>query len=106
MMEYLFALSLRFFFFDFILFRPVRLWLDQQHYLLRKLLRCPFCQGFWCGLFVWPWSQGVDSLIRWGEFAFGVAFLAFTWSVIMDPLIAAWEAGREIKITDQGERGK
>ncbi|MTV48426.1 hypothetical protein GJ688_05440 [Heliobacillus mobilis] len=100
LVDLLFALAIRFFVFDFILFKPVRERLKSLHYLLKKLLSCPFCQGFWCGLFVYLWNHyPFYSFAEFIQFGFIVAFCAFTWSVVMHPLIEYFEKDRDIHLT-------
>lgn len=89
--ELILILSVRFFLFDFVLFKGIRIKLKEINYFFRKLFSCTFCQGFWCGLFIsviksWPG-------ISWSnlEFAFLGAIVSFTWTVIMDPYIRAYE---------------
>lgn len=76
--DILFALSIRFFLFDFVLFKTIRERLKEKHYLFKKLLSCPFCQGFWCSLFVYLLSDEVVYLPHLINFAFISAFLSFT----------------------------
>jgi hypothetical protein len=93
--ELLLALSLRFFFFDFILFKPIREALKTKGYFFRKLFGCPFCQGFWCGLgvdlyhhsfsFVWP------QIITFLSFGFISAYLGLATAVALNPLIQKYE---------------
>ena len=45
--ELLAGQALRFFIFDFILFKKPREKLEKKSWLFRKLFSCPFCNGFW-----------------------------------------------------------
>ncbi|NLI92467.1 MAG: hypothetical protein GX434_09775 [Peptococcaceae bacterium] len=93
--ELLLALSIRFFFFDFVLFKKIREFLKQKGYFFRKLLNCPFCQGFWCGLgaflyfhsFHLCWSDVISFL----SFGFISAYLGLSTAVILHPLIQRYE---------------
>jgi hypothetical protein len=93
--EFLLALSIRFFLFDFILFKGIRETLKKKGYFFRKLLGCPFCQGFWCGLGVFlyfhsltfSWTGCLELL----SFGFVSAYLGLAAAVILHPLIAKYE---------------
>lgn len=93
--EFLLALSIRFFLFDFVLFKRVREYLKGKGYFFRKLFGCPFCQGFWCGLGVflsfhsleysWSWLVGFLS------FGFISAYLGLIFAVTIHPLLQKFE---------------
>jgi hypothetical protein len=90
------TLSIRFFLFEFILFKKIRETLTTKHYIFKKLFSCAFCQGFWCGLLVYLINyHPVFSLLSWFEFGFITAFLSFTWVMIMDPLITKYEENND-----------
>ncbi|UWG98127.1 hypothetical protein LPY66_04805 [Dehalobacter sp. DCM] len=94
-LEILFALSLRFFFFDFVLFKRIRNYLKGKGYFFRKLFGCPFCQGFWCGLGIFllhrtihfSWSWLLDFL----AFGFICAYLSLILAVTIHPLLQKYE---------------
>jgi hypothetical protein len=74
---YLFALSIRFFLFEFYLFEKTRKYLKSfNNYYINKLLKCCFCQGFWCGtasyFFLIDWN-----LIYITIFGFSTAILTY-----------------------------
>ena len=91
----LLTLSIRFFLFDFVLFKRVREYLKKKGYFFKKLLGCPFCQGFWCGLGVHlathplnlSW-QGLASLLGFG---FVTAYLSLICAAVFYPLIDKYE---------------
>jgi len=93
--ELLVALSIRFFLFDFVLFKKVRNYLKKQGYFFRKLLGCPFCQGFWCGLAVYLYNYGLGlnlrDVVQFLAFGFVSAYLGLTAAVILEPLIEKYE---------------
>ncbi|HHV65338.1 MAG TPA: DUF1360 domain-containing protein [Peptococcaceae bacterium] len=93
--ELLLSLSLRFFLFDFILFKGIREYLQKKGYFFRKLFNCPFCQGFWCGLgvffFYHPVTFTWQSLLTWLSFGFVSAYLGLAAAVILHPLIQKYE---------------
>lgn len=89
------TLSIRFFLFDFILFRGLRSYLATKGYLLRKLLSCPFCQGFWCGLGVFLTAHSISFklcfLLSMLSFCFVTAYLSLMSIAIFYPLIDQFE---------------
>jgi len=93
--ELLVALSIRFFLFDFVLFKKIRLYLKQKGYFFRKLFSCPFCQGFWCGLAVYLYNHTVG--LNWQQivsllcFGFISAYLGLATAVVLHPLIKNYE---------------
>lgn len=97
-LDLIFALSIRFFLFDFILFKRWREFLRERHYFFRKLFCCTYCQGFWCGLAV---SLAGRECIAWHhiEFAFVSAFLSLTCTVLMEPFIREFESDRDLPMT-------
>ncbi|QGG49062.1 DUF1360 domain-containing protein [Heliorestis convoluta] len=103
--ELLFALSLRFFFFDFILFKRIREKLKKKNYFFKKLFSCPFCQGFWCGLFVYlvhhlPFAPShFHNWLALIQFGFASALLSLTWAVIVYPFIKRYEDDQALPFT-------
>jgi len=93
--QFLLALSIRFFFFDFILFKAIRESLKQRGYFFRKLFGCPFCQGFWCGLGVFLYFHSVkldcQDIINFFSFGFISAYLGLFSAVMLHPLIQKYE---------------
>lgn len=93
--ELLLALSLRFFLFDFVLFKPVRNYLKKKGYFFRKLFGCPFCQGFWCGLAVFLYYHSIcfslPQIITFFAFGFISAYLGLAAAVTLHPLIQKYE---------------
>ena len=87
----LFAQGLRFLLFDYKLFRPIR---DKviNVPVLSTLLRCPFCQGFWCGFFAFlplyeycyleDYLYGIFQSFMWG---LGSGIIALTWYALVIP---------------------
>lgn len=95
----LLALSIRFFLFDFILFKNIRDHLKKNHYVFRKLFSCTFCQGFWCGLFISMAENPLVPLVPHIEFAFITAIVSFTWTIVMNPLISQYERENDLPMT-------
>lgn len=93
--QFLLALSIRFFLFDFVLFKPFREFLKKSGYFFRKLFGCPFCQGFWCGLGVYLCYYPVEPTFRFlvSIFCFGIisAYLGLALAVMLNPLIQKYE---------------
>lgn len=91
----LFTLSIRFFLFDFVLFKRLRGYLNNQGYIFKKLLHCPFCQGFWCGLGVYcathTLSFTFSDFLSLLSFAFVTAYLSLLATAIFYPLIEKFE---------------
>lgn len=77
----LFAQGMRFLLFDYKLFRHIREYLSGVP-LLSTLLRCPFCQGFWCGFFIFIPSAGIIDGFIWG---IGSGIIALTWYALVIP---------------------
>lgn len=100
--QLLFALSIRFFLFDFVLFKPIREFLKKKGYFFRKLFGCPFCQGFWCGLGVFfynnPDIQNWQQLITFVSFGFISAYLGLVAAVALHPLIERFEQDSDIPL--------
>lgn len=98
----LLALSIRFFLFDFILFKGIREYLKTKGYFFKKLLGCPFCQGFWCGLGVYLVSQPIS--MHWQQlaallsFGFVTAYLGLISAAIFYPLIQKYEENSGIPL--------
>ncbi|MDA8229421.1 MAG: hypothetical protein M0T74_17290 [Desulfitobacterium hafniense] len=93
--QLLLALSLRFFLFDFVLFKGIRESLKRKGYFFRKLLGCPFCQGFWCGLGVRlaynSFSISVEAGASLISFGFVSAYLGLIVTVAIQPFIERYE---------------
>jgi len=89
------TLSIRFFLFDFILFKGLREYLNTKGYLFKKLLSCPFCQGFWCGLAVFLTVQNLSYTLHFLlfmlSFGFVTAYLSLITTAIFYPLIGKYE---------------
>lgn len=96
--DLIFMLSIRFFLFDFILFKGFRKYLKQKFYVFRKLLNCTYCQGFWCGLAV-SLVGGSSSYWHNLKFAFISAIVTFTWTVLMESFIKEFEKNRDLPMT-------
>lgn len=96
--DLLFTLSIRFFLFDFILFKGLRKILTHRSYVFRKLFSCTFCQGFWTGLAVSLMSHSCSYWLHL-RFAFISAILALTWTVLMDSFIREFEKDRDLPMT-------
>ncbi|AFV02759.1 hypothetical protein UNSWDHB_1608 [Dehalobacter sp. UNSWDHB] len=100
--ELLLALSLRFFLFDFVLFKKIRDALKQKGYFFCKLFGCPFCQGFWCGLAVFLYYHSLQpdlqQFIAFLGFGFISAYLGLVSAVIIDPLIQRYERNTGIPL--------
>lgn len=95
----LLTLGIRFFLFDFILFKKIRDHLKKSSYIFKKLFSCTFCQGFWCGLFVSLAKNPLVPVLPHIEFAFITAIVAFTWTVAMNPLICQYERSHDLPMT-------
>ncbi|WP_089609731.1 DUF1360 domain-containing protein [Dehalobacterium formicoaceticum] len=93
--QILLVLSIRFFLFDFVLFKNVRTYLSTKGYVFWKLLSCPFCQGFWCGLGVFlvfhPFAFKLSFLLSMLSFGFVTAYLSLMTIAIFYPLIDQFE---------------
>lgn len=93
--QILLALSMRFFLFDFILFRNFRSYLSTKGYFFRKLLSCPFCQGFWCGLGVFLATHTIALNLGYFLFMIGfgfvTAYLSLMSIAVFYPLIDKFE---------------
>ncbi len=94
--ELLLAISIRFFLFDFILFKKIREYLKPKGYFFKKLLSCPFCQGFWCGLGVYlvyhsAFSFSWQNILSFLGFGFISAYLGLLTAVIFYPIIDKYE---------------
>ncbi|NLM21647.1 MAG: hypothetical protein GX207_07870 [Peptococcaceae bacterium] len=102
LLEFLLALSIRFFLFDFILFKRIRNYLKQKGYFFRKLFSCPFCQGFWCGLAVYLYYHGFS--LSWAQisqllaFGFISAYLGLITAVALEPLINIYEKNSDLPL--------
>ena len=89
------ALSIRFFIFDFYLFRSYRESLKDDHWIWNKLFQCPFCQGFWSTLIVYPWIVENGSLIQLPFVMFAGAYISLLLAVFIDTHIDKWELKKE-----------
>lgn len=99
---FLVVLSLRFFIFDFYLFKSIRnKLLSFNNYFITKLLQCSFCQGFWIGILyyvyfcytnhiIFDYFLVIDIL----KFGFANAIVNFTWYASTDKLISDMEKKR------------
>jgi len=91
----LLTLSIRFFLFDFVLFKDLRNYLKTKGYIFRKLLSCPFCQGFWSGLGVFLTTHlisfNLSFLLTMLSFGFVTAYLSMMTTAIFYPLIDKYE---------------
>lgn len=106
--------GLRFFLFDFILFKPLRKKLEKKSWIFKKLFSCPFCNGFWTSVIT---RSVVLVKIRLGSRAFrpkkvftleqfvdmfilGIVsgFISITWYSIIIPLIEIMEE-RDAKVS-------
>lgn len=80
-LDILFILSIRFFLFEFYLFRYLREGLEGTGWFFKKLLKCSFCQGFWTGGLYYFYYYGLNfGFIRFG---FASAILTYTWAVLL-----------------------
>lgn len=95
----LLVLGIRFFLFDFILFKKIREHLQKNSCIFRKLFRCTFCQGFWCGLIVSLAKNNIFPVLPHFEFAFITAIASFTWTVVMYPFIVQYEEKHDLPMT-------
>lgn len=90
-LDIIFVLSIKFFVFDFVNFKPIRdNLLKLQNYFISKLLKCPFCQGFWLGLITHSLKYN-ESLANDLYFGFITAIICLCWNVIFWPLIDNYE---------------
>jgi len=91
----LLTLSIRFFLFDFILFKGLRNYLNSKGYFFQKLFSCPFCQGFWCGLGIFLTAHRVSFnlsfLLSMLFFGFVTAYLSLITTAVFYPLIEKFE---------------
>lgn len=87
-LELLFILSIRFFLFDFYLFESLREKIKKKsNKKVKKLLSCPYCQGFWCGLITniskVIFTNEVFDLFILVMITFASAILSFTWYMLI-----------------------
>jgi hypothetical protein len=91
LLDIIFVISLRFFIFDFSHFKSIRnKFFQLNNYFITKFLKCPFCQGFWLGLFYNIIKSGglfLESVF----FGFVMAIICLCWNVIFWPLIDSYE---------------
>lgn len=88
----IFALALRFLFFDYKLFKGIRAKLYRLPFF-KTVLTCPFCQGFWCGFIIFIIHYyiyvGLISYFQmfYLSFIYGMisAILSLTWYVLVIP---------------------
>lgn len=80
----LYSLALRFFLFEFKTFEKLRVAL-KKFSLVKIFLECPFCNGFWCGLFLYAIFIGFT--IEMIFFGFSVGFLSFILYLVTTKLI-------------------
>ncbi|MDE7169236.1 MAG: hypothetical protein K2N67_03465 [Mucispirillum sp.] len=85
----LFAQGIRFLLFDYKLFRAVREAVSVNP-IASWLLKCPFCQGFWCGFFSFLIPAGIWQAFLWG---IGSAFISLTWFALVIPKLDEIEDG-------------
>lgn len=95
LLQMLLTLSIRFFLFDFVLFKGLRNYLKTKGYFFRKLLNCPFCQGFWSGLGVFLTTHLITFKLSFvlSMLSFGLvtAYLSLLTTAIFYPLIDKFE---------------
>ena len=74
------VLSIKFFLFDFYLFQPIWKFIQQcwNNYFTKHFFQCPFCQGFWVGLFYSSISMSYSIYQDFG-FGFVTAFLSYVY---------------------------
>jgi len=93
--QMLLTLSIRFFLFDFVLLKGLRNYLKTKGYFFKKLLSCPFCQGFWSGLGVFITTHSIyfnlSFLLSMLSFGFVTAYLSMMTTAIFYPLIDKFE---------------
>lgn len=90
-LDLLFVVSIKFFIFDYVGFASLRKKLfNLNNYIISKLLKCPFCQGFWCGLFTHIIKYDTSLIHSW-YFGFCTAIICLCWNVIFWPLIDKYE---------------
>lgn len=91
----LLTLAIRFFVFDFVLFKRPRNWLKERGWFFRKLLSCPFCQGFWTGLIIYavlsPYEFTLMAFIMHISYGFITAYLSLVITVWLDPHLFEYE---------------
>jgi len=95
----LLVLGIRFFLFDFVLFKKIREHFQKSSYIFNKLFSCTFCQGFWCGLAISLAKNEILPLLPHFEFAFIAAIASFTWTVLMHPFIVQYEEKHDLPMT-------
>lgn len=96
--DLIFVLSIRFFLFDFILFKNWRNQLKKKYYFFRKLFSCTYCQGFWCGIVVSLFNHNSPTWYNL-KFAFISAVTAFTWTVVIEPFVQDFENSKDLPMT-------
>ncbi|MHB9094538.1 MAG: hypothetical protein ACYC21_07680 [Eubacteriales bacterium] len=97
--DLLLTLSVRFFLFDFVLFKSLRERLKKNRYFFKKLFSCTFCQGFWCGLVISLLKNWAAPFLSSLEFAFIAAIVSFTWTVMVHPFIKQFENNQDLPMT-------
>lgn len=92
LLDCLTVLSISFFIFEFYLFAEVRNYLRELNWFFKKLLNCPFCQGFWTGLF---YHFIVYNNDRYFSFAFACAILNYAFVAFLTPYAEEMELRRK-----------
>lgn len=93
LLDILFVVSVRFFIFDFAHFNKIRNYIKNKfakNYFISTFLKCPFCQGFWTGLF-FSLLKNETSVIENVYFGFITAIVCLCWNTIFWPLIDKYE---------------
>lgn len=88
----LLSLSLRFFLFDFLKTRWIRIWIFKKNiWIINELFKCQYCQGFWCGLLVGLLFIRPFNLLELIMFMFISAYLSLFTCIIFYPMIENFE---------------
>lgn len=90
LIDLIFVLSIKFFLFDFSHYKKIRNYFNSfNNFFISKLLKCPFCQGFWCGFFTSIIKY--QNILQGLYFGFVSAIICLSWNVIFWPLIDKYE---------------
>lgn len=87
-LDFLIILSLRFLIFDFGDYQFIRDKCKERfnYYVVCKILKCSYCQGFWIGLFYYLFVYGFDFFMMFG-YGLASAIISFSWYCFMESYI-------------------
>ena len=80
-LDILFVQAIRFYLFEFYVFKSVRNYIKSFGWYVKKLIECPFCHGFWCGVIYYIARHGAGDFFSIIQFGFITSFVSFAWFV-------------------------